>query len=142
MKETYFYHLYKYKMCKMNLVQKMVQKKRFFLYDRFFIQIPIIWKTKLVLKKIFIFKMNIFQKLFLPLSISNHNSIISDKNGNGKIFKIIEKNQNFFITQRFINNGLVLISDPALFFQIYKILIFFSKDMINLLFMFILIRYF
>ena len=38
---------------------------------------------------------------------------------------------------RYVNNGLVLISNSDVFYQLYKTLLFFSEEILNLLFMFI-----
>ena len=89
MKKTYFYYLHKFKIQRVKLVNKIVKKKCLFLSDNYFNQIPINWKIKIALKKLLIFKINIFQKLFLPFSIINQNLIIVDKSGNGKIINYI-----------------------------------------------------
>lgn len=98
MNQTYFDYLHKYKIKKLRLITKLKKRQYIFLFDFFFYQIPIIWKLKLSLQKILIFRMNIVQKLFFPFSICKNNQIMVNEIGSGKILTYLIP-VNFYIIQ-------------------------------------------
>nr|BAS01712.1 RNA helicase [Lotharella vacuolata] len=142
MKKTYFDCLHEYKIKKIKLINKLKKKYYIFLFDKFFYEIPINWKIKFSLQQISIYKMNIIQKLWLPFYICKKNQIIINKTGNGRILTylipIIERSKNFFFIHQFKDVSLIALYDKGILFQIYKNLLFFSKNNTHLLFMFII----